>query len=85
MALGIGDIFKIGASLLGGGGGAGIPESPTAPDIDYTRYMIDVRSPEKAVGVGGVQQTSAQYSQFLQAWDNYLKNDYLEMSKRFTG
>lgn len=84
MALGIGDIFKIGASILGGGGG-GVPDAPTAPDVDFTRYMIDVRSPEKAVGVGGVQQTSAQYSQFLQAWDNYLKNDYLEMSKRFLG
>lgn len=84
MALGISDIFSIGASLLGGGG-SGVPETPTAPDIDFSRYMIDVGTPEKAVSVGGVQQTSAQYSQFLQAWDNYLKNEYLEMSKRMIG
>jgi len=85
MAIGLGDIFSIGASVLGGGGGSSTTYTPSARGVDFTRYMIDARSPEKAVGVGGVQQTSAQYSQFLQAWDNYLKNDYLEMSKRFLG
>jgi len=85
MAIGLGDIFSIGASVLGGGGGSSTTYTPSARGVDFTRYMIDARSPEKAVGVGGVGKTSADYTQFLRAWDDYLSNDYLEMSKRIMG
>ena len=30
-------------------------------------------------------QSSAQYSEFLQAWDNFLNNEYAEMAKRIIG
>ena len=83
MAIGLSEIFSIGASILGGsGGGSQQTYEPSAPDVSFTRYMRKYQEPEVAGKVGGIGKTSADYTQFLQAWDNYLNNDYLEMSKR---
>ena len=43
--------------------------------------MMDTASPQEAEKVR-FGQTSAQYTEFLQAWDSYLNNEYLEMAKR---
>jgi len=83
MAIGLGDIFSIGSSLLSGGSSSSTTSyAPQAPDVSFTRYMRKYQEPETAGKVGGIGKTSADYTQFLQAWDNYLNNDYLEMSKR---
>jgi len=42
---------------------------------------MTIAKPEQAVPVK-FGQSSAQYSEFLQAWDNFLNNDYAEMAKR---
>lgn len=86
MAIGLGDIFSIGASLLGGGS-SGTPYTPEARDISFKEYMYTTTRgvQAEATPVGGVGKTSADYTQFLRAWDDYLNNDYLEMSKRMLG
>ena len=42
---------------------------------------MQTSSPEEAGEVGSVGG-AAQYNQLLAAWDSYLNNEYLEMSKR---
>ena len=81
MSLGFKEILGIGASILGGGIGGGGAQQIEAPDINFTRYMMDTASPQEAEKVR-FGQTSAQYTEFLQAWDSYLNNEYLEMAKR---
>ena len=87
MAIGLGDIFSIGASVLGGGGGSSTSYTPTIDKkVDFSKYMYETKkSVPQATTVGGVGKTSADYTQFLRAWDDYLSNDYLEMSKRIMG
>lgn len=87
MAIGLGDIFSIGASVLGGGGGSSTTYKPSAPDVSFKEYMYTTTRgvQAQATPVGGVGKTSADYTQFLRAWDDYLNNDYLEMSKRIMG
>ena len=81
MSLGFKEALTIGASILGGRSGGGGVQQIQAPDINFTRFMMTPSSPEEA-GTVKFGQTSAQYSEFLQAWDSYLNNEYLEMSKR---
>lgn len=85
MALGIGEILGIGASILGGtsGGGAGV-SAPTIIDVPKLYEYRETAEPEAAKKVE-FGQSSAQYSEFLQAWDSYLNNEYAEMAKRIVG
>ena len=87
MAIGLGDIFSIGASVLGGGGGSSTPYTPSRDKkVNFSSYMYSTtRAVPQATPVGAVGKTSADYTQFLRAWDDYLSNDYLEMSKRIMG
>jgi hypothetical protein len=81
MSLGFTEMLSIGASVLGSGiGGGGMPQTPQAPDINFTRYMRSTTSPSESEAVRFGESTS--YSDFLRAWDSYLNNDYAEMSKR---
>lgn len=80
MSLGFTEMLSIGASVLGGRSGGGVQQIE-APDVNFTRFMMTTESPEQAQTVK-FGQTSAQYTEFLQAWDSYLNNEYLEMSKR---
>lgn len=85
MALGISEILSIGASVLGGrsSGGTGVP-SPTIIDMPKLYEYRETTDPEvaKTVEFG---QSSAQYSDFLEAWDSFLNNEYAEMAKRIIG
>jgi hypothetical protein len=85
MAIGLGDIFSIGASILGDESSTSY--TPTVDKkVDFSKYMYETKkSVPQATTVGGVGKTSADYTQFLRAWDDYLSNDYLEMSKRIMG
>jgi len=85
MALGISEILGIGASILGGksSGGTGVP-SPTIIDMPKMYEYRETADPEAAKTVE-FGQSSAQYSEFLQAWDNFLNNEYAEMAKRIVG
>ena len=80
MSLGFTEMLSIGASVLGGSSGGGV-QQVQAPDVNFTRFMMTTESPEQAQTVT-FGQTSAQYTEFLQSWDSYLNNEYLEMSKR---
>lgn len=85
MALGISEILSIGASVLGGrsGGGTGVP-APTIIDMPKLYEYRETADPEAAKSVE-FGQSSAQYSEFLQAWDSFLNNEYAEMAKRIVG
>ena len=85
MALGISEILGIGASILGGrsSGGTGVP-SPTIIDMPKMYEYRETAEPEAAKKVE-FGQSSAQYSEFLQAWDSFLNNEYAEMAKRIIG
>ena len=80
-------IFTAASTVLGsrmsGGGGRG--PTMTAADvksaINFTPYKMQTSAPEQAGEVGQVGG-AVQYNQLLNAWDNYLNNEYLEMSKR---
>ena len=80
MSLGWSAIFGIGADILSGRDGGGVGQTPEAPDISFTRYMETTESPAEAETVRFGESTS--YAEFLRAWDSYLNNEYLEMSKR---
>tara|TARA_X000001388_G_C2233745_1_gene124320 strand:- start:5651 stop:5899 length:249 start_codon:yes stop_codon:yes gene_type:complete len=80
MSLGWNAIFGIGANILSGRDGGGVGQAPQAPDVSFTRYMMTTESPEEAEAVRFGEGTS--YAEFLRAWDSYLNNEYLEMSKR---
>lgn len=49
--------------------------------INFTPYKMQTSAPEKA-GEAGQVGGAVQYNQLLSAWDSYLNNEYLEMSKR---
>lgn len=49
--------------------------------INFTPYKMQTSAPEKA-GEAGQVVGAVQYNQLLSAWDSYLNNEYLEMSKR---
>tara|TARA_R110002126_G_scaffold162454_1_gene310415 strand:+ start:587 stop:850 length:264 start_codon:yes stop_codon:yes gene_type:complete len=51
---------------------------------NFKPYMADLEAPAAAVKVGGIAQGSS-YAELLSAWDNFLTNDYLEMSKNMKG
>ena len=80
MSLGWNAIFGIGANILSGRDGGGVGQAPQAPDVSFTRYMMTTESPEEAEAVRFGEGTS--YAEFLKAWDSYLNNEYLQMSKR---
>ena len=87
MALGIGEILGIGASILGRSSASaksGMTAAEAKLAYDFEDYKMTIAKPEQAVPVKFVQ-SSAQYSEFLQAWDNFLNNDYAEMAKRIIG
>jgi hypothetical protein len=85
MSLGIGEILGIGASILGGrsGGGTGV-SAPTIINMPKRYEYRETVDPEvaKTVEFG---ESSAQYVEFLQAWDSFLNNEYSEMAKRIMG
>ena len=56
MAIGLGDIFSIGASVLGGGGGSSTTYTPSAPDVSFKEYMYTTTRgvQAQATPVGGV-------------------------------
>lgn len=83
MALGISEILSIGASVLGGKGSGGVP-APTIIDMPKLYEYRETAEPEAAKSVE-FGQSSAQYSEFLQAWDSFLNNEYAEMAKRIVG
>jgi len=49
--------------------------------INFTPSKMQTSAPEKA-GEAGQVGGAVQYNQLLSAWDSYLNNEYLEMSKR---
>ena len=73
----------LGSRMSGGGGGRG--PTMTAADvksaINFNPYKMQTKDPEPAGQVGQVGG-AVQYNQLLSAWDSYLNNEYLEMSKR---
>tara|TARA_A100001011_G_C14243831_1_gene814541 strand:+ start:674 stop:940 length:267 start_codon:yes stop_codon:yes gene_type:complete len=73
----------MGNKMLGGGGQSGpaITAADAKAAINFTPYKMQTSSPEQAGEVGSVGG-AAQYNQLLAAWDSYLNNEYLEMSKR---
>lgn len=77
-----GTIFSAASSILGSGNDTQIVQSSRDrfrfKDIVYQQ----TEEPAQAVQVGGVGQSSIQYSDLLKAWDNYLTNEYSETAKR---
>ena len=46
MSLGFSEMFSIGATILGGrDGGGGVGQTPQAPDVSFTRYMMTMEHP----------------------------------------
>jgi|TARA_A100001391_G_C4904744_1_gene234693 hypothetical protein len=80
-------IFTAASSVLGSrmAGGNQPTATMTAADvksaINFTPYKMQTSAPEQAGEVGQVGG-AVQYNQLLSAWDSYLNNEYLEMSKR---
>jgi len=66
-------------ALSGGSEGSGISvaEAKAAYDFDKRPFA----KPKEATPAGQVS-AAVTYNQLLSAWDDYLNNDYLEMSKR---
>ena len=77
-----GTIFSAASSILGSGGGTQVVQS--SRDRFRFRDIIyqQTEEPAEAVQVGGVGQSSTQYSELLRAWDNYLSNEYSVMAKK---
>ena len=77
-----GTIFSAASSVLGRDGGTQIVQG--SRDRFRFRDVVyqQTEEPTEAVQVGGVGQSSTQYSELLRAWDNYLTNEYSEMAKR---
>lgn len=77
-------IFTAASTVMGSKGGQSGP-AITAADakaaINFSDYRMQTSSPEQA-GEVGLVGGAAQYNQLLAAWDSYLNNEYLEMSKR---
>ena len=51
---------------------------------NFKPYMEELKTPTQAVKVGAITQGSS-YTELLNAWDNFLNNDYLEISKSMKG
>lgn len=87
MAIGLGSIFGIASSVLGSRSSSGTSKGMTAAEamaaIDFEEYKRTITKPQEAVPtkIGAVTQ----YSDLLNAWDDYLNNEYLELSKRILG
>ena len=73
----------LGNRMSGGGGQQGpiITAADAKAAINFNPYKMQTKDPEPAGQVGQVAG-AAQYNQLLAAWDSYLNNEYLEMSKR---
>lgn len=84
------EIFSAASTVMGsknsGGSESSAAEQMAAAKAAYNfkPYMQDLQQPEESVKVGGVAQGSS-YSELLSAWDNFLSNDYAEMSKNIKG
>jgi len=73
----------IGSRMLSGGSQstAAMTAADVKSAINFTPYKMQTSAPEKA-GEAGQVGGAVQYNQLLSAWDSYLNNEYLEMSKR---
>ena len=71
----------LGSKMSGGGGGPTMTAADVKSAINFTPYKMQTSAPEQAGEVGQVGG-AVQYNQLLSAWDSYLNNEYLEMSKR---
>lgn len=77
-------IFTAASTVLGrgsGGGNSGISVAEAKAAYDFGPYKMQTTTPQEAGRVGGVGPAT-QYNELLSAWDNYLNNEYLELSKR---
>ena len=76
-------IFTAASTVLGRGASgsrnSGINIAEAMAAYDFPRRPM--AKPQEAVAVGGVGPAT-QYNELLSAWDNYLNNEYLELSKR---
>jgi len=78
-------IFTAASTIMGSRGGeqqsSGITAADAKAAINFSQYKMQTKAPEPAGKVGAVS-AAVTYNQLLSAWDDYLNNDYLEMSKR---
>jgi len=77
-------IFTAASTVMGRGSSGGSSDSGVSVAEAKAAYDFEKRpmaKPQEAVAVGGVGQ-AVQYNDLLRAWDDYLNNEYLELSKR---
>ena len=78
-------IFTAASTVLGRGSSetsnSGISVAEAKAAYNFEPYKMEIAEPKEAGKIGGVG-AATQYNELLSAWDNYLNNEYLELSKR---